>query len=127
MLGSWFTFRDYSSGFVVDYKCLFKGYIVKGDFYQDEIKWKYLTYLPEGKWEYFYKTSWSVSTIQLSCINFVQTENKIWKAGYNICEINNGGSHASLLGMYLVHGLKKDKYDNCTLSNIFMQNYIPWQ
>ena len=90
--------------------------LVKGDFYQDEIKWQYLTYkLPEGKWEYFYKTRWSVSTIQLSCIKFVQTENKIWKALYSICEINNGGSHASILGMYLVHGLKKDKYDNCTL------------
>ena len=90
--------------------------LVKGDFYQDEIKWRHLTYkLPEGKWEYFYKTRWSVDTIKLSCIEFAQTENKIWKAGYSICELNGGGQHTSILGMYLVHGLKKDKYDNCTL------------
>ena len=90
--------------------------LVKGDFYQDEIKWGHLTYkLPDGKWEYFYKTRWSVDTIKLNCIKFAQTENKIWKAGYSICEINGGGQHTSILGMYLVQGLKKDKYDNCTL------------
>lgn len=90
--------------------------LVKGNFYQDEIKWKYLIYkLPEGKWEFFHKTHFSVSTIKLDCIKFAQVENKTWKSGYSICEISNGGKHAALLGMYLNKALKKDKYDNCTL------------
>jgi hypothetical protein len=51
--------------------------LVKGNFYQDEIKWKYLIYkLPEGKWEFFHKTHFSVSTIKLDCIKFAQVENK---------------------------------------------------
>ena len=90
--------------------------LIKGNFYQGEIKWKNLIYkLPEGKWEFFYKNHFSVSTIKLNCIEFFQVENKTWKGGYGICEISNGGKHASLLGMYLVDALKKDKYDNCTL------------
>ena len=90
--------------------------LVKGNFYQNEIKWQHLVYkLPEGKWEFFHKNHFSVSTIKLNCIEFAQAENKTWKSSYSICEISNGGKHAALLGTYLVHGLKKDKYDNCTL------------
>jgi hypothetical protein len=90
--------------------------LVKGNFYQGEIKWQNLVYkLPEGKWEFFYRDYFSVSTIQLNCIEFSQVQNKTWKGFYSVCEISNGGKHASILGMYLVHALKKDKYDNCTL------------
>ena len=90
--------------------------LVKGNFYQNEIKWRYLVYkLPEGKWEFFHKNHFSASTIQLNCIEFIQVENKTWKGGFSICEISNGGKHSALLGMYLVHALKKDKYDTCTL------------
>ena len=90
--------------------------LIKGNFYQDKIKWQFLVYeLPEGKWEFFHRTYFSVSTIKVNCIKFAQNQNKTWKGGYSICEVSNGGSHASILGMYLVHALKKDKYDNCTL------------
>jgi len=90
--------------------------LVKENFYSGTIKWKFINYdLPEGKWKFFHKSHWSVSTIQINCIEFIQVENKTWKAGFSVCEINNGGKHASVLGMYLTHGLKQDKYDNCTL------------
>ena len=90
--------------------------LVKGNFYQGEIKWQHLVYkLPEGEWEFVHKSNFSVSTIRLKCIEFFQAENKIWKGAYSVCEINSGGQHTNYLGMYLAHSLKKDKYDNCTL------------
>ena len=90
--------------------------LVKGNFYHDEIKWRNLVYkLPDGKWEFFHKNHFSVSTIRLNCIEFIQVENKTWKGSYSVCEISNGGQHAAPLGTHLVQALKKDKYDNCTL------------
>jgi len=90
--------------------------LVKGNFYQSEIKWQHLVYkLPEGEWEFVHKSNFSVSTIKLKCIEFFQAESKIWKGAYSVCEINSGGQHTNYLGMYLAHSLKKDKYDNCTL------------
>ena len=90
--------------------------LVKGNFYHDEIKWRNLVYkLPDGKWEFFHKNHFSVSTIKLNCIEFIQVENKTWKGGYSVCEIRNGGQHAATLGTHLVQALKKGKYDNCTL------------
>jgi len=90
--------------------------LVKGNIYHDEIMWQNLVYkLPEGKWEFFHKNHFSVSTIKLNCIEFIQVKNKTWKGRYSVCEISNGGRHASLLGMHLVGALKKGKHDNCTL------------
>ena len=90
--------------------------LVKGNFYQGEIKWKSLNYeLPEGKWKFYFKDYFAIETISFQCIEFIQLENKTAKGIYSICVIDNGGSHASLLGFYLGHYLKKDKYDNCTL------------
>ena len=93
--------------------------LVKGNFYEGEINWQHLTYeLPEGQWEYIKKTGFSIysrSEIRLNCISFLQQEYKTLKGGYEVCEINSGGQLAALLGQYLVHSVKKDKYDNCTL------------
>jgi len=90
--------------------------LVKGNFYQGEIKWKSLNYeLPEGKWKFYFKDYFAIDTISFQCIEFIQVESKTFKSGYQICEIDNGGSYASALGFYLGHSLKKDKYDNCTL------------
>jgi len=90
--------------------------LVKGNFYEGKIQWQSLIYqLPEGEWNFFYKSNFSVSSIRINCIEFIQTENKVWKGLYQACEINNGGKHAILLGTWLVHFLKKGKYDNCTL------------
>ena len=90
--------------------------LVKGNFFEGKIKWQSLIYqLPEGEWNFFYKSNFSVSSIRINCIEFIQTENKVWKGFYDVCEINNGGKHAMLLGTWLAHNLKKGKYDNCTL------------
>jgi hypothetical protein len=90
--------------------------LFKGNFYQGKIKWQHLVYeLPEGEWEFVHKNNFSLSTIQLNCIKFFQTENKIWKGEYSVCEINSGGKHTNYLGIYLAHAARKDKYDNCTL------------
>jgi len=90
--------------------------LVKEKFYSGNIKWKFMDYdLPEGKWKFFYKSHWSVSNVKINCIEFIQTENGIWKAFYDICEINNGGKLIHHLGLWLVSNMKKNKYDNCTL------------
>jgi hypothetical protein len=90
--------------------------LVKGNFYQEKIKWQHLVYkLPEGKWKFLNKTHFSAATIRLSCIDFLQAENNNFKGAYSICEVNSGGKYQAELGMYLSNALKKDKYDNCTL------------
>ena len=90
--------------------------LIKDNSYDNNIKWKFLEFnLPEGEWKLAEKSYWSVSTISIDCINFIQTENNIWKASYDICQIKNGGKHAQLLGAWLISYLKNDKYDNCTL------------
>tara|TARA_B100000787_G_C16174677_1_gene288335 strand:- start:681 stop:1601 length:921 start_codon:yes stop_codon:yes gene_type:complete len=90
--------------------------LVKEKFYSGNINWKFMDYdLPEGKWKFFHKSHWSVSNVQINCIEFIQTENGIWKAFYDICEINNGGKLIHHLGLWLVSTMKTNKYDNCTL------------
>ena len=90
--------------------------LVIGNFYEGKIQWQFLNYqLPQGKWNFYHRSYFSISSIRLNCIEFIQTENKVWKGFYDVCEINNGGKHASYLGMWLVHFLKKGKYDSCTL------------
>ena len=90
--------------------------LIKGNFYQEKIKWQHLVYkLPEGKWKFLNKTHFSAATIRLSCIDFLQAENNNFKGAYSICEVNSGGKYQAELGMYLSNALKKDKYDNCTL------------
>ena len=84
--------------------------------YQNRIKWKFMNYdLPDGEWVYYNKYYFSVSTIQINCISFIQVKLKNLIGHYEICEINNGGKHANLLGMYLNQELKRGKYDSCML------------
>jgi hypothetical protein len=90
--------------------------LVKENFYSGNIKWRFINYdLPDGKWKFFHKSHFSVSSIQINCIEFIQTENGIWKALYNVCEIKNGGKHIHHLGAWLISNLKTNRHDNCTL------------
>ena len=84
--------------------------------YKNRIIWKFMNYdLPDGEWVYYNKYHFSVSTIQINCISFIQEKLKNVIGHYEICEINNGGKHANLLGMYLNQELKRGKYDSCML------------
>tara|TARA_B100001063_G_C16678624_1_gene510493 strand:- start:48 stop:974 length:927 start_codon:yes stop_codon:yes gene_type:complete len=90
--------------------------LVKGNSYQEKIKWQHLVYkLPEGKWKFLNKTHFSLETIRLNCIEFLQAENNNFKGAYSICEVSSGGKYHAELGMILSNGLKKGKHDNCTL------------
>ena len=90
--------------------------LVKGNSYQEKIKWQHLVYkLPEGKWKFLNKTHFSIETIRLNCIEFLQAENNNFKGAYSICEVSSGGKYHAELGMILSNGLKKGKHDNCTL------------
>ena len=90
--------------------------LVKENFYEGEIKYKFLNYqLPEGQWKYFDKMSFNISTIRLDCISFSQIEKKVLNGLFEICEIASGGKHAHDLGRLLVKEARSGKYDNCTL------------
>ena len=90
--------------------------LIKGSSYQEKIKWKHLVYkLPEGEWKFLNKTHFSVATIKLNCIDFLQAKNNNFKGAYSICEVSSSGKYQAELGMYLSNALKKNKYDNCSL------------
>ena len=106
---------------------LAKTKITKGTYYEGEIKFYDLKYnLPNGKWLSLGKytiTMDEVPNIGISCIEFVQLENRIYKAGVSLCEIHTSGSYSNYIGMWLNKELTKGRYDSCTLrSEYFYTN-----
>ena len=93
--------------------------IVKGQYYEGEIKFYDLKYnLPNGKWLSLGKKKWTmgeVPNIGVSCIIFVQLEDRLYKSGIEICEIHTSGSYTGYIGMYMNKELNSGRYDSCTL------------
>tara|TARA_B100002051_G_C16729625_1_gene637451 strand:+ start:156 stop:1091 length:936 start_codon:yes stop_codon:yes gene_type:complete len=93
--------------------------IVKGQYYEGEIKFYDLKYnLPYGKWlslGRYTDTMGEVPNIGISCIDFVQLEDRLYKSGISICEIHTTGSYTGYVGMYLNKELNDGRYDSCTL------------
>ena len=98
---------------------LAKTKIIKDTYYEGQIKFYGLKYnLPEGKWLSLGKRTehaGEVPNVGVSCIEFIQLEKKIYKAGVSICEIHTSGTYTNYVGSYLNYILVKDKYDTCTL------------
>ena len=93
--------------------------IVKGKYYDGEIKFYDLKYdLPNGKWLSLGKkteTIGQIPNIGVSCIDFVQLEGRLYKSGISICEIHTNGSYTGYIGMYLNKELNSGRYDSCIL------------
>ena len=55
--------------------------LLKGSSYSDKITWRFLDIsLPEGDWEFYYKLDYTISTIRIHCVEFIQTDAKRWEA-----------------------------------------------
>ncbi len=88
----------------------------KGNTYEGKFRWKGTNfYFPEGEWTFFDKYHFAINSIELNCIDFIQTENNTWKALFEVCDIVTGGKFANYIGAYFNNLLKNGKYDNCTL------------
>ena len=98
---------------------LAKTKIIKDTYYEGEIQFYDLKYnLPSGKWLSLGKhteTMGEVPNIGVSCIDFVQLENRLYKSGIQICEIHTSGSYTGYIGMYLNKELTDGRYDSCIL------------
>jgi len=98
---------------------LAKTKIIKDTYYEGEIKFYDLKYkLPDGKWLSLGKHTYhaeEIPNIGVSCIDFIQLEKKVYKAGIGICEIHTSGSYTNYMGMYLNREWIKGKYDSCLL------------
>ena len=98
---------------------LAKTKIIKDTYYEGEINFYHLKYkLPDGKWLSLGKLTYhagEIPNIGISCIDFIQLEKKIYKAGIEICEIHTSGTYTNYMGMYFNRELIKGKYDSCLL------------
>lgn len=90
--------------------------LLKGSSYSDKITWRFLDIsLPEGDWEFYYKLDYTISTIRIHCVEFIQTDAKRWGGTFDICEIGHGGKLAHHLSQFLSRELRSGEHDNCQL------------
>ena len=92
--------------------------LVKGNFYEGEIKWKEIKLnLPEGKWEYIRQSSWWYGGFGWSCKNFILKEGRIFKSLMSMCEMRTGGKYLGWLAGALNKYYTRGEYDSCKLKN----------
>jgi len=84
--------------------------------YSDQIKWKNVKFnLPKGEWVYYSKEPFNLQNFSLSCINFINIQNKIINGSFTSCFITSGGKWRQALGAELRNEWQNNKYDNCNL------------
>ncbi len=90
-----------------------------GSFYSGIIKFKFMEYeLPEGEWELYdryFDMIDELPSVRVECMSFIQNENNIIKAKYDLCEMNIGGLAPNQIGSFFVKEFRKGKYDSCIL------------
>ena len=84
--------------------------------YSDQIKWKNVKFnLPKGEWVYYSKEPFNLQNFSLSCINFINIQNKIINGSFTSCFITSGGKWRQALGAELRNEWQNNKYDSCNL------------
>ena len=94
--------------------------LIKGNSYEDQIKWKFVKFnLPKGKWIYYGKSSWDFYHFHGSCSYLISTYKKIIKGNFEICYVDSGGKLRGQFGALLQGELKNNKYGLCSKRSDF--------
>ena len=84
--------------------------------YSDQITWKNTQFkLPKGEWVYYSKEPFHLQNFSLSCINFINIQNKIINGAFTACYVTSGGKWRQALGAELRNEWQNNKYDSCNL------------
>ena len=84
--------------------------------YSNQITWKNIDInLPKGEWMYFSKETDSLQNFSLSCVNFINSQNKVINGAFTACYVTSGGKWRQALGAELRNEWQNNKYDSCNL------------